>query len=105
MATKTVSGFGKTVANGTYSDTGAGTKDGYARYVNGSDSNLILEYRSEFGPYCFSGSYYIIQLTETEGAIRIEKPLYKNNNVSPTGGTWITLQDVSSGSNTIGTVA
>jgi len=105
MATLTVADFGNPVVNGIYTD--SGTKDGQLRYVKNNNANIVMEYREEFGPYCFSGAYYIIALNKIEGAIRIEGPLYKIESDDPTDLTWVTMQDQSVGGtwNAVGTVS
>ena len=105
MATLTVASFGNPVVNGTYTD--SGSKDGQTRYVKDDNASMIIEYRNEFGPYCFSGAYYIIAIDEVQGAIPIEDPVYKIESEDPTDLTWVTMQDQSVGSafNAIGTVS
>ena len=92
-----LAGFSNTLVNGLYSSAGAGTKDGYARYVKTTDSNYIVEYRSEFGPYCFSGSYYVIRIANIGGAIPKTIPMYRNDSSSVGGGTWVSLQNDTAG--------
>ena len=105
MATLTVANFGNPVVNGDYTD--EGTKDGQARYVKDDNANIIMEYREEFGPYCFSAAYYIIALDEIRGAVRIEDPIYKIDSDDPTDLTWVTMQDQTVGDtwNAVGTVS
>ena len=105
MATLTVASFGNPVVNGTYTD--QGTKDGQSRYVKDSDATVILEYRAEFGPYSFSGAYYLFKIDQVSGAIPIEDPLYKVEGTDPTATGWKSLQDQTVGTNynTAGTVS
>jgi hypothetical protein len=104
MATLTVENFGNPVVNGDY--TSDGTKDGQLRYVKDDDTNIVLEYRNEFGPYCFSDAYYLIYLKNV-GGITIEDPLYKVESDDPTAVTWVTMQDQTVGDsyNAVGTVS
>ena len=105
MATLTVADFGNPIVNGDY--TSSGTKDGETRYVKDDNENIVLEYREEYGPYCFSGAYYLISTTAINGAIPIEKPVYKVDSDDPTDLTWVTMQDQTVGSayNAVGTVS
>jgi len=105
MTSLTVSDFGNPIVNGSYSSDG--TKDGQTRYVKSDNSNVIIEYREEFGPYCFSEAYYIILVNEGARSMLIEEPLYKIDSDDPTGLTWITMQGQSLGSNynSVGTVS
>jgi len=105
MATLTVADFGNPIVNGNY--TSSGTKDGEARYVKDDNENMVLEYREEYGPYNFSGAYYLILTTQTTGSIPLEEPLYKVDSNDPTDLTWVTMQDQSAGStyNGVGTVS
>ena len=104
MATLTVAGFGNTLVNGTYTD--SGTKDSQPRYVKDNNSSMVIEYRNKFGPYSFSNTYYMILTSQIEGAIPIERPLYKIVGADPTSSDWKTMQDQSVGStwNSTGTV-
>jgi len=105
MANLTVSNFGNPVVNGTY--TSDGTKDSKDRYVKDNNSSVIIEYREQFGPYCFSGAYYIILINEGARSMLIEEPLYKIDSDDPTDLTWVTMQSQSVGSsyNSVGTVS
>lgn len=101
MANLTVAGFGDADINGTYVEDG--TFDGYAFYKNGTTS--ILGYYSEFGPYSFTGSYYIVKTEQMEGSIPIYTPKYKVISTDPTSSGWISMVSQSSGENTVGTVS
>jgi hypothetical protein len=104
MATLTVASFGNPVVNGAY--TSSGSKDGQLRYVKDSDSTMVIEYRTEYGPYSFTASYYMIKTDQIEGAIPIEDPVFKVVGSDPTASGWVTMQDQSVGSsyNSVGTV-
>jgi hypothetical protein len=105
MAILTVADFGNPLVNGIF--TSDGSKDGQLRYVKNNNANIIIEYREEYGPYCFSGAYYILIIHQIEGAIPITKPLYKIDSDDPTGLTWVTMQSQTEGPvwNTVGTVS
>lgn len=91
MSQITLSGFPSySGLNGTYTSDGA--HDGYTRYVNDTDANIVVEYKTEYGPYSFAPFYYIIKTTGTEGAIPIEKPLYQNSSTDPEAGVWVDMQ-------------
>ena len=93
MATLTLSGFQTyELINGDYTSTE--THDGYDRFVKDSDENTIVEYKTQYGPYSFSGAYYIIKIFEVEGSVPIEKPLYRNNGTDASVGTWIDMQEI-----------
>jgi len=104
MATLTVASFGNPVVNGAY--TSSGSKDDQTRYVKDDDSTVVVEYRSEYGPYSFAASYYMIKTDQIEGSIPIEDPVYKIEGSDPTASGWVTMQDQSVGSsyNSVGTV-
>lgn len=105
MSTLTVANFGNPIVNGSY--TSDGTKDGKDRYIKDDNSNIVIEYREQFGPYCFSGAYYIILLNEGVRPMLGADPLYKIDSEDPTDLTWVTMQNQSVGSayNSVGTVS
>jgi hypothetical protein len=105
MATLTVANFGNPVVNGTYTD--SGSKDGQTRYVKNGNSDMVIEYREEFGPYSFTNTYYMILTHQIQGAVPVEDPLYKVLGSDPTASGWATMQDQSVGSsyNSTGTVS
>ena len=105
MAILTAADFGNPIVNGTY--TSSGSKDGQTRYVKDSNSNIIIEYRSEYGPYCFSGAYYMLSINQIEGSVPITKPLYKVDSSDPTDTSWVSMLPQTAGStyNTAGTVS
>ena len=105
MATKTAADFGNPNVNGTYTD--SGTKDGQTSYVKDDNSNMILEYRTKWGPYCESGAYYIFSIDQIQGAIPIEDPIYKVDSNDPDTDAWVTMQDQTLGAtyNVAGTVS
>ena len=101
MANLTVAGFGNADVNGTYIEDGI--FDGYAFYKKGTTS--ILGYYSKFGPYSFTGGYYIVEIGQIEGSIPIYMPKYKVASTDPTSSGWISLVSQTSGETTVGTVS
>ena len=104
MATLTVASFGNPLVNGAYTD--SGSKDGQSRYVKNNNSNMVIEYRTKYGPYSEAAGYYMIQTFQIEGAIPIEDPLYRVAGSDATATGWTSMQSQSAGStwNSTGTV-
>jgi len=82
-------GFDDPAINGSYTEDK--THDGYTRYVNNDNPDIIIEYRNEFGPYSFSGQYYIIEKFDIGGAIPIYKPRYYNPSTNAKSNVWIKM--------------
>jgi len=101
MANLTVAGFGAPALNGTYVEDG--TFDGYALYKKGTTA--LLGYYTEYGPYSFTGSYYLVEIKQIEGSIPIHTPKYKVISTDPTSSDWVSMVTQISGEGTVGTVS
>ena len=98
----TVSGFGDASLNGVYLQNGV--FDGQPYYEKTNNTGAV-EYRIEYGPYTFSGAYYIVAITQTEGSIDIHTPKYRILSTDPTGSGWESMVSPLSGEDTVGTVS
>jgi hypothetical protein len=93
-----LSGFGNTNINGTY--TYLKDVDGYAAYRKDSTHEII--YSPSYYGYCLTPSYYVLENKQISGGIPQWKPVARleGNNIEATG--WITMTDITSGEQAIG---
>lgn len=91
-----VTGAADTSINGSYYYNGE--HDGYPYFLHTTSKHLII-YMTEYGPYSFSPSYYLVKVTTDNynyDPIRVELPKYKTASVTA-GATWTSMMPGTSG--------
>jgi len=94
-----LSNFGDTACNGIYHY--SGEHDGYSFYLKNTN-NYLLIYKSQYGPYSFTGAYYIEKIVVTNNSVPIYIPKYKSVTTNLTTTSWISLASITSDETTIG---
>jgi hypothetical protein len=96
-----VSGFDKEAVNGTYIYWKQ--VDGRAAYQK--DATHILLYQEKLGQVSENGSYYLMENKQISGGIPTWVTIARAEGTSIESGTWITLKEITSGEDTVGSFA
>lgn len=94
-----ISGLSDFNANGVYYMTNY--NNGIPFFQHSNNNEYIICYFSEYLPYAKDPAYYIIKQSVIYGSVPVNIVKYVNFGQSVVSGTWISVQDITSGENNI----